>query len=168
MASAALPMVTVDGPAIRTITPTQPVQLLVTASVSDCQSLTSSTPLSYAWTLSSAVRNPNTTEDGYELSLTAVADLAETLSGASSYIVTLPASALQVGMVYVVDVTVTAEGTVPVSNTASVTIEVRSAGMVAYVVGGDRVVGVDTIWSVVSLLRALVLLCACSCVYVCL
>ena len=144
VAAQALPAVAIDGSTTRTVrADATTTTVIVKGAVNDCNGTVPLSPLAYSWSLLSVVRNPDTTADDYAVSTPSPADVAG-YSHDDATKLKLPR--LQVGAVYVFQATVTALSSPPVSNTATVTVTVVSAGITATIAGSDRTVGFDASW----------------------
>ncbi len=138
-----VPAVLFDGPSVRTVPASIAPTVVVVASHKVCGASTGTTPspLIYNWTLLSAVSSPVLTDPAYTLQ----GDWSDAALGRMArFPGHLKLPMLQVGFVYLLRVTVTTTTQPPLSNDATVSVSVTSAGLVAAIKGGDRRVATDS------------------------
>jgi hypothetical protein len=148
VASAPLPLVSIDGPTSRQITPVDRLSLAASGAVPICQDAsTNDKKLEYEWALVSADAIPEVTVAGYLVNrISSGLPSLQSFVGRQRSVLNLPP--LQLGVVYRIQVTTFLVSNRTLANTAYVAVSVISGGVRAMISGGSsRSVGSQTSWT---------------------
>jgi REJ domain len=149
VASAPLPLVSIDGPTSRQVTPADRLSLAATGAVPICKdSASADKKLDYEWSLVSANVIPGVVDVGYSVTnLSPWLPSLQSFVGRQRSVLNLPM--LQLGITYRIQVTTFLVSNRTLANTASVDVSVGSGGVRAVISGGSsRSVGSQTSWTI--------------------